>query len=305
MEIPEPEFLAAATNPLGELFKATFNLSDTSCAFFVWVLPRLADGTEWTPAELLTELSHDTQMGQLIKNRSTLFYHLNSLVKLGILKRGEDNKGRYALNNAPSNGLPWMNHLLFDKDLRKILEDHIAYIYILICCVARLIHGAFPQESPPKILALTTTLFHIARDLSIKDLEGRGVLERQCTDCVYPYHRVEWGPRPPLRSIEELIGPDPIIPEDPSEEVADDPETEPVPAPQTDVLAPPLDTPTSLYEQVRHYIGAAAQTGVAKPQIVDHFQSLGYSGSMTDDVILKLTSHGETRINDGRYILNT
>ena len=299
VDIPDSEFLTASLRPLSELIKDTFNLSDAGRCLLVWVYPLLKDGKEWAPAELLGEMNQNSQMREIIKNRSALFYQLDALVKLGILKKVEGEKTRYALNDPPSHELQFLNRILFKEDLRDILGDHLIYIYILLCCIARLIKGVFPAEAPRQIFTMTSTLFRIATDLTITDLETRGVLEQQCADCFYPYHHIEWETAPPTEKayvaqlLAEIKG---ESVEAPQNESTDIPSSEPVVEPSRD-SAP-------LYEQVRRFIGRES-VGVAKTEIFEYFESLGHSEGETNQILIELTNQGETRINGGRYILNT
>jgi hypothetical protein len=299
VDIPESEFLAATLRPLGEFIRDTLALSEPSCHFLLWIYPLLKDGKEWTPAELLAELTKHAQIGQVIKNRSALLYHLDALVKQGILKKAESDRSRYALSDSPPPELQFLNRILFNGDLRDILEDHLVYIYILLCCIARLIKGNFPAEEPRQIFTMTATLFRIAMELTITDLETRGVLEQQCADCFYPYHHIEWEAASPTEKahvaqlLAEIRGESVEAPQDESTDI-----------PSSDPAVESSGDSAPLYEQVRQFIGRES-VGVAKTEIFAHFQSLGYSEGMINDSILELTNQGETRINLGRYILNT
>jgi len=306
LEIPESEFLAAIVRPLSELLRNAFNLSETSCHFLIWLYPLLKDGMEWTPADLLAEVGKNTQMGETIKNRSGLLYHLDMLMKFGLLKKIEGDRVRYALSDYALQELQSLDRFLYSKGLRKILEDHIIYIYILLCCIARLIHGKYPSEMPRQIFALTSTLFHIATELTITDLKTRGVLEHQCEDCGYPYHRVEWGPLPPPRSIEELIGPDPIVPSPYAKlrpEELDALEKELMAQPDDPPTIKPFATKPLRPELVRDYIGK--EKVVTRTQLLAHFEVRGYPRAEIAAIIADLLAQGVARYEHLLYSLVT
>jgi len=306
MDIPQSEFLAATLGPVSELIKDTFTLSDLGRLVLVWIYPLLKEGKEWTTGELLQELTKNAQLGQLITKRSTLIYNLDALVKLGILKKTEGDKTRYALSDPLPPELQSLDRVLFSKGLRKILEDHVILIYILLCCIARLIHGHYPSEPLRQIFALTSTLFHIAMELTITDLETRGVLEHQCDDCFYPYHRAEWGPRQPLRSIEELIGPDPIVPSpnaDLSPEELDALEQELMAQPDDPPTIKPFATKPLRPELVRDYIGK--EKVVTRTQLLAHFEIRGYPRAEIAAIITDLLAQGVARYEHLLYSLVT
>ena len=60
----------------------------------------------------------------------------------------------------------------------------------------------------------------------------------------------------------------------------------------------PFDT------QVKQFIGIKKE-GILKSEILDYFGLLGHPESETNQILQELINQGETRINAGRYILNT
>ena len=257
IDIPGTDFLSAITPSTGDLLRKTVNLSEPGSYLLIGVYSLLKNGAEWTPVRLFQAIAKDPELSRVIKNRPTLIHHLEALVKLGILRKVESEKVKYALNEPNLKAIQMLDQLMYNKGFKAILEEHYTFIYIITCSMARLIRPLFPDQAGASIFDLASTLIQAGVKLAVKDLEPRQVLKQQCAECIYPFHaQNEW---------------------------------------ENDL---PFDS------QVKQFIGIK-KDGVLKSEILDYFGLLGHPEGETTQILQELINRGETRINAGRYILNT
>lgn len=194
VSLPQKEFTRVALGALRDVLEVEFT-SERQRTLFIAIYPLLQDGGEWTPYKLFRELGKDPALAKTVKSHTSLLHHLEQLTKMGILRKLEGEPIRFALAELTATQMGGIEGVLRRQGFHEVLGAHYNHIYILTCTIARLLQQQHPAHTPERTFHLTRALLEIAVTFAVEDLAAKGVLLKQCANCLYPYP-IEEGEHP-------------------------------------------------------------------------------------------------------------